>query len=77
MTPLRVELLLSELRLPGIKRIWVSLAEQSDKHGWPAARFLACNWLRFASSLPFIGLIEPDLQTLFYKTNPIWVSGKE
>ena len=37
----RVELLLSELRLPGIKLRWAKLAEQSDKDGWPAARFLA------------------------------------
>ena len=37
----RVELLLSELRLPGIKLMWARLAEQSDKEGWPAARFLA------------------------------------
>ena len=37
----RVELLLSELRLPGVKLIWAKLAEQSDKEGWPAARFLA------------------------------------
>jgi DNA replication protein DnaC len=37
----RVELLLSELRLPGIKMRWAALAEQSDKEGWPAARFLA------------------------------------
>jgi DNA replication protein DnaC len=37
----RVELLLSELRLPGIKLMWAKLAEQSDKNGWPAARFLA------------------------------------
>ena len=37
----RVELLLSELRLPGIKLIWPKLAEQADKEGWPAARFLA------------------------------------
>jgi DNA replication protein DnaC len=36
----RVELLLSELRLPGIKLMWAKLAEQSDKEGWPAARFL-------------------------------------
>ena len=35
----RVELLLSELRLPGVKLIWAKLAEQSDKEGWPAARF--------------------------------------
>ncbi len=37
----RVELLLSDLRLPGVKLIWAKLAEQSDKEGWPAARFLA------------------------------------
>jgi DNA replication protein DnaC len=37
----RVELLLGELRLPGIKQMWAKLAEQSDKEGWPAARFLA------------------------------------
>ena len=37
----RVELLMSELRLPGVKLIWAKLAEQSDKEGWPAARFLA------------------------------------
>lgn len=37
----RVELLLGELRLPGVKAIWPKLAMQSDKEGWPAARFLA------------------------------------
>ena len=37
----RVELLLSELRLPGIKLIWAAMAETADKEGWPAARFLA------------------------------------
>ena len=37
----RVELLLSEQRLPGVKLTWAKLAEQSDKEGWPAARFLA------------------------------------
>ena len=29
----RVELLLSELRLPGVKLMWAKLAEQSDKEG--------------------------------------------
>ncbi len=29
------------LRLPGIKLTWAKLAEQLDKEGWPAARFLA------------------------------------
>jgi DNA replication protein DnaC len=37
----RVELLLTELRLPAIKAMWSRIAEQSDKEGWPAARFLA------------------------------------
>ena len=37
----RVELLLNELRLPGVRAIWAKLAAQSDKEGWPAARFLA------------------------------------
>jgi DNA replication protein DnaC len=37
----RVELLLTDLRLPGVKAIWPKLAAQSDKEGWPAARFLA------------------------------------
>src|SRR6516165_8375513 len=37
----RIELLLSELRLPAIKLTWAKLAEQADKEGWPAARFLA------------------------------------
>ena len=33
----RVELLLSELRLPGIKLMWAKLAEQSDREGRPPA----------------------------------------
>jgi DNA replication protein DnaC len=37
----RLELLLTELRLPAVKMTWKKLAEQSDKEGWPAARFLA------------------------------------
>ena len=37
----RLELLLTELRLPGIKLMWAKLAAQSGKEGWPAARFLA------------------------------------
>src|SRR5271157_567154 len=37
----RVELFLSDLRLPAIKQVWAQLAEQADKEGWPAARFLA------------------------------------
>jgi len=37
----RIELMLGELRLPGIKMIWAALAVTADKEGWPAARFLA------------------------------------
>ena len=37
----RVELFLSELRLPAIKLMWAALAVRADKEGWPAARFLA------------------------------------
>jgi DNA replication protein DnaC len=37
----RVELLLVELRLPSMKALWPKLAAQSDKEGWPAAKFLA------------------------------------
>ena len=50
----RVELLLSELRLPGIKLIWAKLAEQSDKEGWPAARssqrLPSTRWLTVAAA---------------------------
>jgi len=37
----RVELLLNGLRLSSIRLMWAKLAEQSDKEGWPAARFRA------------------------------------
>ena len=37
----RLELMLTELRLPTIKSMWASIAAQSDKEGWPAARLLA------------------------------------
>jgi DNA replication protein DnaC len=37
----RLELLLTDLRLPAVKLMWKRLAEQSDKEGWPAAKFLA------------------------------------
>jgi DNA replication protein DnaC len=37
----KLSLLLNELRLPTIKVIWPQFAEQADKEGWPAARFLA------------------------------------
>lgn len=37
----RLNLLLNELRLPASKLMWPQFAEQADKEGWPAARFLA------------------------------------
>jgi DNA replication protein DnaC len=39
--PARLPLLLRELRLPAIVRLWAPFAERADKEGWPAARFLA------------------------------------
>lgn len=36
-----VEILLNELRLPGVKAIWPKIAAQSAKEEWPAAHFLA------------------------------------
>jgi DNA replication protein DnaC len=37
----RLPLLLHELRLPAIGRLWRDIAAQADKEGWPAARFLS------------------------------------
>ncbi|RWR27324.1 hypothetical protein D2T31_16860 [Sinirhodobacter populi] len=37
----RLGIMLNELRLPTIKTLWPRFAEQSDREGWPAARFLA------------------------------------
>ena len=39
--PARTALMLGELRLPTIARLWTEFAERSDKEGWPAGRFLA------------------------------------
>jgi DNA replication protein DnaC len=39
--PGRLGILLNELRLPAVKAMWPRFAEQADKEGWPAARFLA------------------------------------
>ncbi len=36
----RLQFILNELRLPTVKRLWTALAEQSNKEGWPAERFL-------------------------------------
>jgi DNA replication protein DnaC len=37
----RLGVMLNELRLPTIKLVWPRFAEQADKEGWPAARFLS------------------------------------
>jgi DNA replication protein DnaC len=37
----RLFIMLTELRLPTIKSLWPQFAEQADKEGWPAARFLS------------------------------------
>ncbi|MBF6601315.1 MAG: ATP-binding protein [Dehalococcoidia bacterium] len=37
----RLPLLLTELRLPAIGRMWPQLTERSDRESWPAARLLA------------------------------------
>lgn len=36
----RIALMLGELRLPTIGRLWAEFAERADKEGWPAGRFL-------------------------------------
>jgi hypothetical protein len=37
----QLRLILNDLRLPAIKERWPTIAEQSDKEAWPAARFSA------------------------------------
>jgi DNA replication protein DnaC len=37
----RLPLLLHELRLPAIARLWPEFSERADKEGWPAARLLS------------------------------------
>ena len=37
----RLGIMLGDLRLPTIKTLWPQFAEQADKEGWPAARFLS------------------------------------
>ena len=36
----RTALMLNDLRLPTIGRLWAEFAQRSDKEGWPAVRFL-------------------------------------
>ena len=37
----RLPLLLHDLRLPAIARLWPEFSERADKEGWPAAHFLS------------------------------------
>jgi DNA replication protein DnaC len=37
----KLAIMLTDLRLPTIKRLWPDFAARADKEGWPAARFLA------------------------------------
>ena len=37
----RLPLMLTELRLPTIARLWPDITARADKEGWPAARLLA------------------------------------
>jgi hypothetical protein len=72
----RIELLLSDLRLPGIKLMWAKLAEQSDKEGWPAARFLAALAEheiadRGVSALPAENISEPTGRQRSEKKGPL------
>jgi DNA replication protein DnaC len=39
--PARLPLLLHELRLPAVARLWSEFAARADREGWPAARFLS------------------------------------
>jgi hypothetical protein len=57
----RVELMLSELRLPGAKLAWAALAARADKEGWPAARFLAA-------------LAEQELAERNRRNRPAWAA---
>ncbi len=38
---IRLSLMLTELRLPTINRLWQGFAKRADAEGWTAARFLA------------------------------------
>ena len=56
----RLAFLLNELRLPAIKHLWPDLAAQSDKEGWPAARFLARH-RKAGKMVTFSGDLEADI----------------
>ena len=64
----RIDLLLGELRLPGIKLIWAALAETADKEGWPAARFLAALAEQEARASNKGGTVRPNVLAVFILT---------
>ena len=37
----RLSIMLTELRLPTVRRLWEAIAAQSDREGWPAVRLLS------------------------------------
>ena len=37
----RLPLLLGELRLPTVAKLWQTFTERADREGWPSARLLA------------------------------------
>jgi hypothetical protein len=50
--PARIDLLLGELRLSGIKLIWTALAATADKEGWPAGRHAGRRYTRHVIAGP-------------------------
>ncbi len=51
--PARLPLMLAELRLPAIARLWPEFVERSDRESWPGARLLGSKWLhRVTMRLP-------------------------
>lgn len=81
--PARLSLLLTELRLPGIKIMWTQFADEADKEGWPAARFLAAlaehelaerdrrRIERHLASAIGLALIENGWRVLFTRTTDL------
>ena len=67
--PARNALMLTELRLPTMGRLWEEFAQRSDKEGWPAGRFLS-------------GLLEHELaerRRIYsdYLLSPEWAKRRE
>lgn len=66
----RLSLLLNELRLPAIKAVWAQFAEQADKEGWPAARFLAASARSDCSKLYGVRSSQADRATVHLIARP-------